>query len=192
MAPWAKSPHSSPPSAQSWPGGYQRQNGPLFCVPIFPTPGACLSAESLSCCPAPAQCSALSLPPPLTPTPYQLMGVGRGPKARSLVPQPGDEVVSGELYPLSPPTCPHLSVHMQTGYHRPAARVTVGSSEELEVGACAGTILAPSSRLRLAPFLSFLLPSCMNLRDLPSLLRLGFPTWKVHFTLFFNVMLFCS
>lgn len=90
-----------------------------------------------------------------------------------------------------PPICPHLSVHMRTGYHRPAARVTVGSSEELEVGACSGTILAPSSRLRLAPSLSFLLPRCVNLRDLPSLLRLGFPTWKVHFTLFFNVMLIC-
>lgn len=119
MAPWAKSPHSSPPRFLSSPqcpvlarGGCQRQNGPLFCVPIFPTPGACLSAESLFCCPAPAQCLALSLPPPLTPTPYQLMGVGRGPKARSLVQQPGDEVVSGELYPLSPsrmhaPVCAH-------------------------------------------------------------------------------------
>lgn len=158
MAPWAKSPHSSAPRFLSSPqcpvlaggGGCQRQNGPLFCVPIFPTPGACLNAESLSCCPAPAQCLALSLPPPLTPTPYQLVGVGQGPKARSLAQQPGDEVVSGELYPLSPPICTHLSAHMQTGYHRPAARVTVGSSEELEVGAFPGTILAPSSRLRLA------------------------------------------
>lgn len=100
-----------PPVPSPGGGGWcQRQNGPLFCGPIFPTPGACLGAESLSCCPAPAQCSALSLPPPLTLTPYQLMGVGRGLRQGLWCSSQVMKLQVGNSTLCPPPICPHLSV----------------------------------------------------------------------------------
>lgn len=94
----------------------------------------------------------------------------------------------------------HLSAHMQTGYHRPAARVAVGSSEELEVGACTGTILAPSSRLRLAlePGCEAAIPElpASKLHELEGLAKpteTRFPDLEssFYFIFFFNVTLFC-
>lgn len=131
--------------------GCQSQNGPLFCAPPILSAQGLPECRALSCCPAPTQCPALSLPPPLARLLINSRGWGRGPRQGLWYSSHVMELDVGALpfVPL-PYACTCPSAYTPHGTAQACVTVTVRSSEELEVGAWSSTTPAPTSRVRLA------------------------------------------